>query len=76
MRPGPWWKKKDKHGDPNNPDDRQCGSWWDHVIIDPESKLMVSLVVGRRTSATLQAVFQDFYDRTDGYLPDLIVTDE
>lgn len=37
---------------------------------------MVSLVVGRRTSATFQTVFRDFYDRTDGYLPELIITDE
>ena len=76
MRPGPLWEKKDKHCDPNKRADRSCGSWWDHVVIDPASKLIVSLVVGRRTSATLEAVFQDFYERTDGYLPELIVTDE
>jgi hypothetical protein len=46
------------------------------VIIDPETKLIVSLVVGRRNADTVVQVFTDFYDRTDGYLPQLISTDE
>jgi IS1 family transposase len=46
------------------------------VIIDPETKLVVSLVVGRRNADTVVRLFTDFYDRTDGYLPELICTDE
>jgi hypothetical protein len=38
--------------------------------------LIVSLVVGRRDADTVVAVFTDFYGRTDGYLPELICTDE
>src|SRR6202790_49616 len=75
-RPGPSWGKKDKHCDPDDPDDAQQGSYWDHVIIDPETKLIVSLVVGRRTADTVVQVFTDFYDRTGGHLPELITTDE
>jgi len=45
------------------------------VIIDPESKLIVSLVVGRRNADTVVQVFTDFYDRTGGYLPEVIMTD-
>lgn len=70
------WGKKDKHCDPQEPGDCNLGSWWDHVIIDAESKLIVSLEVGRRTLATLQRTWQDYYERTDGDLPGLIVTDE
>jgi hypothetical protein len=70
------WGKKDKHCDPNNPDDRELGSWWDHVLLDADSKLIVTLVVGRRTADTAAAAFADFYRRTDGLLPPLIVTDE
>lgn len=33
-------------------------------------------MVGRRTAATALAAWQDFYQRTDGCLPDLITTDE
>jgi IS1 family transposase len=69
------WGKKDKHCDPLDPDDAQQGSYWDHVIIDPESKLIVSLVVGRRNADTVVQVFTDFYGRTGGYLPKVIMTD-
>jgi IS1 family transposase len=70
------WEKKDKHCDPDDPDDAKQGSYWDHVIIDPETKLIVSLVVGRRDADTVVQVFTDFYDRTNGALPELITTDE
>jgi hypothetical protein len=69
------WEKKDKQCNPADPDDAEQGSYWDHAIIDPETKLIVSLVVGRRDADTVVAVFTDFYDRTDGYLPELICTD-
>jgi IS1 family transposase len=69
------WGKKDKHIDPLDPDDAKQGSYWDHVIIDPETKLIVSPVVGRRNADTVVQVFTDFYDRTDGYLPEVIMTD-
>lgn len=46
------------------------------MIIDPDSKLIVSLVVGRRNADAVVQVFTDFYDRTDGHLPELICTDE
>jgi hypothetical protein len=46
------------------------------VIIDPETKLIISMVVGRRNADTVVQVFTDFYDRTDGALPQLITTDE
>jgi hypothetical protein len=76
MRPGPSWGKKDKNCDPSDPDDRDLGSQWDHVIIDPDSKLVVTLVVGRRNADTVVQAFTDFYRRTDGALPELIMSDE
>jgi hypothetical protein len=76
MKPGPSWGKKDKNCDPDKPADAAKGSVWDHVIIDPETKLIVSLVVGPRTADTVVQVFTDFYDRTGGHLPALITSDE
>jgi hypothetical protein len=70
------WEKKDKHCDPAAPADQQLGSWWDHVLLDAESKLIVTLKVGRRTLKTTLEAFADYYARTDGYLPELITTDE
>ena len=36
----------------------------------------MSLVVGRRTAETALEAFLDFYERTDGCLPELVTTDE
>lgn len=69
------WGKKDKHCDPGDPADREQGSWWDHVLIDADSRLIVSLVIGRRTTETVNEAFTDFYRRTDGDLPPVISTD-
>jgi hypothetical protein len=52
------------------------GGWWDHVLIDADSRLIVTLVVGRRTAETAHQAFTDFCQRTDGDLPPLITTDE
>jgi transposase-like protein/IS1 family transposase len=68
--------KKDKNGKPLDPKDAEQGSYWDHVIYDSDSKLIVSLVVGRRNADTVVQVFTDFYERTNGCLPELITTDE
>ena len=38
--------------------------------------MVVSLVVGRRDADAVVQVFTDFYQRTGGYLPELICTDE
>ena len=76
MRPGPSWGKKDKRCNPADPADQQQGSYWDHVLFDPESKLVITVLVGRRTEETLFEAFADFYERTDGHLPDLFTTDE
>jgi hypothetical protein len=69
------WGKKDKHCDPDDPADDARGSFWDHVILDPQTKLIISLAVGRRDADTVVQVFADFYGRTDGALPELITTD-
>jgi IS1 family transposase len=70
------WGKKDKHCNPLDAADAFQGSYWDHVIIDPETKLIISLVVGQRNADTVVQVFTDFFARTDGALPQLITTDE
>jgi hypothetical protein len=75
-KPGPSWGKKDRQCDPADPADKEQGSYWDHVLIDAESKLIVSLTVGRRTAETALEAWADFYRRTDGDLPPLITTDE
>jgi hypothetical protein len=76
MRRGPSWGKKDKHCDPSDPGDHELGSYWDHVLIDADSRLIVTLVIGRRDGETARQAFADFYRRTDGDLTPLITSDE
>jgi hypothetical protein len=76
MRPGPSWGKKDKHWDPSDPGDQGRGSYWDHVLIDADSRLIVTLVIGRRDTGTARQASADFYRRTDGDLTPLVTSDE
>jgi hypothetical protein len=67
--------KKEKSCDPNDPADDRKGDTWDHVAIDAESRLVLSVVPGERTAESVVAVVEDFKRRTDGRLMDLITTD-
>jgi IS1 family transposase len=68
--------KKEKNCDPADPDDAAYGDNWDHVAFDAEFKLVVSVVPGKRTKENLQALVNDFKDRTGGRMMNLITTDE
>jgi len=68
--------KKEKHCDPDNPDDAAQGDNWDHVAFDPEHRLVVSVVPGKRTSAKVRQLVNDFKERTASRLMNLITTDE
>lgn len=68
--------KKEKHCDPDDPDDAQQGDNWDHVALDPEHRLVVSVVPGKRTSENTRQLVEDFKQRTQGRLPNLITSDE
>jgi len=45
-------------------------------VLDAQTKLAVSLVIGPRTQANVETLWQDFAARTEGALPTLITTDE
>ena len=66
-------ERKEKHC---QPEDTQRGDCWDHTALDPESRLVVSLVVGKRTAASARAVVRDFRARTGGRLMRLMTSDE
>ena len=44
--------------------------------MDAQTKLAVSLVIGPRTQESAEALWDDFAERTDHVLPELITTDE
>ena len=58
------------------PDEVHAGDCWDHVALDPESRLVVSLVVGRRTAEATHELVRDFHRRTGGRIMRLITSDE
>ncbi len=67
--------KKEKNCDPSDPADDRKGDTWDHVAIDAESRLILSVVPGERTPESVVAVVADFKRRTGGRLMNLMTTD-
>jgi IS1 family transposase len=68
--------KKEKHCAPGDPAGAERGDQWDHVAFDPEHRLMVSVVVGKRTQEHATLLVEDFRARTGDRLPELITSDE
>jgi IS1 family transposase len=68
--------KKEAHSDPADPLDRFRGDDWDHTAVDAESRLLLSLVPGKRTAENCDNVVQDLKMRTAGRTDLLITSDE
>ncbi len=68
--------KKEAHCDRDNPADDTKGDCWDHVAFDPASRLVVSVILGRRTGEHSQLLLEDFHQRTGGRIMDLMTSDE
>lgn len=68
--------KKEKHCDRDDPADDACGDCWDHVAYDPEHRLVVSLLVGRRAPELTDLLVEDFHRRTGGRIMGLMTSDE
>lgn len=58
------------------PDEAARGDCWDHVAVDPESRLVVSLVVGKRTEGATHELVRDVHARTRGRAMRRITSDE
>jgi hypothetical protein len=68
--------KKEANCDPDDPSDSRKGDHWDHVALDPDHRLVVCVVPGKRTAENTGALVREFHRRTSGRLMDLITTDE
>jgi hypothetical protein len=62
-------EKKEKNCDEAKPEDAAAGDQWDHVAMDVESRMVVSLAIGKRDAETLKEVVADFAERTGGAPP-------
>jgi hypothetical protein len=65
--------KKQKHC---RPGETRCGDCWDHVAPDAQSRLVLGVVVGKRTEDDAREVVHQTCERTDGRPLNLITTDE
>ncbi len=68
--------KQEKHCDRADPADDFQGDCWDHVAYDPEHRLVVSVVTGRRTEDHTRLLVEDFHARTGGRVMGLMTSDE
>lgn len=66
-------QKKEENCEPAEP---RKGDNWDHIAFDPEHRLVVSMVPGKRTKANVERLVEDFARRTDHRLMNLITSDE
>jgi IS1 family transposase len=68
--------KKEKHCDPAGADSRSQGDQWDHVAFDPASRLVLAVVVGKRTADNAVRLVEDVRARLGGRVPELVTSDE
>jgi IS1 family transposase len=59
-----------------DPDDLFSGDQWDHVALDPASRLVLTVVVGRRIPENAELLLEDAKRRLGGQCPGRITTDE
>jgi IS1 family transposase len=69
-------RKKEKNCDATHPTDARCGDNWDHVALDAETKLVLSVVNGKRTVKNTKTLVQDVAKRLKHKPPRLMTSDE
>ncbi len=75
MRNGTSWGKKEQAC--TDEEKEEHGDQWDHVVIDADSKAIISMVCGKRTKENTEALIQDFASRcNNGKPPKLFTTDD
>lgn len=68
-------RKKEKNCDPSDPNDDNFGDSWDHVAFDPEHRLVLGVVPGKRNAENIRKIVLDCKKRTNGKIMRLITTD-
>ncbi|MGE0087719.1 MAG: hypothetical protein AB7S75_25185 [Desulfococcaceae bacterium] len=68
--------KKEKNCNPEDPADNGKGDNWDHVAYDPEHRLVIAVVPGKRTAENAEKAVSEFQKRTDANKIGLITSDE
>lgn len=67
-------ERKEKNADPEN--NSRCGDNWDHVAFDPEHRLVLTVVNGKRSARHIREALTTVKRQLEGRTPRLITTDE
>ncbi len=67
--------KKQKHCDLEKREDHRAGDCWDHVVFDPEHRLVLGVVSGKRSSTFVLDLLKRARQQLQGRTPRLITTD-
>jgi hypothetical protein len=68
--------KKEKHCDPDGEADWCCGDQWNHVALDPDHRLVLKVVVGKRLADNAVFLLEGVRGRPGGRVPELVSSDE
>ena len=68
--------KKEKHLNPADPADARKGDNWDHVALDPEHRLVLSMIPGKRSAGKVGELVAAVKRRLGDRVPPLVTTDE
>ncbi len=68
--------KKEANCDRSDAADDHKGDYWDHVALDAEHRLVISVVPGARTIENTEALVEDTRRRTGGRLLNLMTSDD
>jgi IS1 family transposase len=68
--------KKEKNCDPAHEADCLRGDVWDHVALDPDSRLVLEAMIGPRTGDMAELLLEGVRDRLGGRVPELVTSDE
>jgi IS1 family transposase len=67
--------KKQQHCDPADEADWFRGDQWDHVAFDPDSRLVLEVVVGKRLETNAELLLERLKGRPGGAAPELVTSD-
>lgn len=68
--------KKEEHCNRDDRGDDECGDNWDHVAFDPEHRLVLAVVPGKRTAANCHRLIEECRKRTAGRILRLMTSDD
>jgi hypothetical protein len=69
-------KKEERCNAPADPHDAYRGDSWDHVAFDPEHRLVVAVVPGKRNAANCHRLVEQFARHTGHRIMQLMTSDD